>query len=139
VNSYSIGFTVGDSTWANDRLASKASAAINPSPTVVGREHAYGDFTHTAVFIASPLYKLEILSDQVIANSGGTFTESAQVRETSGSTVTTSTEGDNGTWVQHGSQIDLTSASDGTVTSATISGSKLTVNAQGVLGVYTRQ
>ena len=94
---------------------------------------------YTAVFVASPLYKLEILSDQVIANADGTFTESAQVRETNGSTVTTSTEGDNGTWVQHGSQIDLTSASDGTVTTATISGSKLAVNAQGVLGVYTRQ
>jgi len=94
---------------------------------------------YTAYMTTSPSYRLEIMSDQLVANSDGTYAENGTIRETQGTTVTTSTEQDTGVWTQHGSQIDFTSDADATVTSATVSGDKLTVDAQGVVGVYTRQ
>ena len=94
---------------------------------------------YTAIFIASPVYRFEILSDQVVASGDGSYVETSQVRETDGTTVTTSTEQDIGTWTQHGSQVTVTSALDGTVNTAVVSGNKLTVNAEGVIGVYVRQ
>ena len=94
---------------------------------------------YTTDYQASPLYRFEILSDQVVFNSGGTYVESSTVRETNGTTVTTSDEQDNGTWSQQGSQVTTTSSSDGSTTSAVVSGNKLTVNVLGILGVYARQ
>ena len=94
---------------------------------------------YTAFLSTSPAYRLEIMSDQLVANSDGTYAENGTIRETQGTTVTTSTEQDAGVWTQHGNQVDFTSNADATVTSATVSGNQLSVNAQGVVGVYTRQ
>lgn len=94
---------------------------------------------YTAIFIASPPYRLEILDDQVVANADGTYTETGHYRETDGTTVTTSVSMDAGSWSQHGNQIDITSSADGSVNTAVVSGNKLTVNAQGSAAVYVRQ
>jgi Lipocalin-like domain len=94
---------------------------------------------YTVIFVASPVYRFEILSDEVVVNADGTYTETSSVRETDGTTVTTSTEQDDGTWTQHGNQIDVTSNADGSVNTAVISGDKLTLAAQGISAVYVRQ
>jgi len=92
----------------------------------------------TVLFTASPLYRLEILGDSFVANANGTYIETASVRETDGSTVTTSTATDVGTWVQNNNAIALT-ASDGTVSSAAISGDIITANESGDVFIYRRQ
>lgn len=94
---------------------------------------------YTAFFSASPAYRLEIMSDQLVTNSDGTYAENGTIRETQGTTVTTSTQQDAGVWTQHGSQIQFTSNADATVTTATLSGNQLSINADGVIGVYNRQ
>jgi hypothetical protein len=94
---------------------------------------------YTAIFIANPLYKFEILSDQFVANANGTYTETFTTRETDGTNVTTSTDSGNGTWAQSGSALNITDASDGTVSQATISGNTITVNQQGLVLIYRRQ
>src|SRR5213595_3608321 len=41
----------------------------------------------TAAFVSSPLYRFEILGDQVIVDADGTFTEYTTSRETQGTAV----------------------------------------------------
>jgi hypothetical protein len=93
---------------------------------------------YTAVFVASPLYKLEILSDVFVARADGSYTETFTERETDGTTVTTTSNDDTGTWVQHNASLTITS-SDQTTTNATISGKTITINAQGLVLVYEKQ
>ena len=92
----------------------------------------------TAEFISSPLYRLEIVGDQVNANADGTFTQYTTIRETLGTDVTESTDTYTGTWAQHGNQVDITD-SDGVTTTGTISGNKLAIKEQGFLAVYVKQ
>jgi hypothetical protein len=92
----------------------------------------------TAAFISSPLYRFEILGDQVIANADGTFTQYTTTRETVGTDVTENTDTFTGTWTQHGNQIDITD-SDGVTTNAVVSGNKLAINQSGFVAVYVRQ
>src|SRR5438128_10843075 len=42
---------------------------------------------YTAVFSASPAYRLEIMSDPLLAISAGMYAESGRIRETHGPTV----------------------------------------------------
>lgn len=93
----------------------------------------------TAQLIASENYKLEILADQFVLNGNGTYNEFFTTRQTQGTQVTTSDATDNGTWTQHGSEVDLTAASDRTTLNATINGNRITANPQGFLLVYIRQ
>ena len=92
----------------------------------------------TVAFVASPLYRFEILSDPFVAGSDGHYTETFTTRETNGSSVTTTTDSDFGTFVQNNGSLTIT-ASDGTVSTASISGDKITVNQDGVVLVYRRQ
>lgn len=92
----------------------------------------------TAVYVASPLYKLEILSDTFVASSNGSYVENFSIRETDGSTVTTQNGSDHGTWVQNNGALTIT-ASDGTVSSAAITGDVITANIDGDVYVYHRQ
>src|SRR5687767_4985621 len=45
-------------------------------------------------------YRLEILSGSVVINSNGTYTETASLRETNGTVVTTEQQNSNGTWTR---------------------------------------
>ena len=92
----------------------------------------------TAIFVANPLYKLEILGDQVVIHADGSYSESSTTRETDGSTVTTSTDNSTGTWEQHGSSLTIVDETDAG-SSATISGNTITVNQEGLVLLYRRQ
>ncbi len=94
---------------------------------------------YTVFLTTSPSYRLEIVSDQLIANSDGTYVENGVIRETQGTTVTTSNQQDTGVWTQHGSQVDFTSNADASVATATVSGNQISINTEGVTGVYVRQ
>jgi hypothetical protein len=93
---------------------------------------------YTIAFIASPLYRLEIMNDVFVVHSDGTYDETFTSRETNGTSVTTTDDFDTGTWVQHNSALTITS-SDGTASSASISGNTITANLQGQVVVYRRQ
>ena len=94
---------------------------------------------YTAVFIANPLYKLEILSDVFVVRADGSYTETFTERETDGSTVTTTSDDDTGTWVQNNGALTITSSSDQSAVSAAISGNTITVNSEGLILVFKRQ
>jgi hypothetical protein len=119
----------GDSTGPNAQVAGTWNLqTVNGSP-----------LPYTVAFLAGPpVYKLELISDTFVTAANGTYTEAFTSRETDGSTVTTSTENDTGTWSQNGSSLTVT-ASDGTVNTATISGNTITLNQQGLVAVYRRQ
>jgi hypothetical protein len=93
---------------------------------------------YTAVFVANPLYKLEILSDVFVARADGSYTETFTERETDGTTVTTTSDDDIGTWVQNSTALSITS-SDQTTTSASISGNTITLSTGGLVLVYKKQ
>jgi hypothetical protein len=86
----------------------------------------------------SPPDKLEVLSNTFVASTSGTFVETSTLRETQGTTVTTQTETDTGTWRQNNAAITITT-SDGTVNTAAISGDVITASESGALFVYHRQ
>ncbi len=92
----------------------------------------------TVQYIANPVYRLEIVSDTFIAHSNNSYDEMLTIRETQGTSVTTTQQNDTGTWTQNNAAITITSA-DGTVSSAAISGNTITANVQGEVLVYTRQ
>lgn len=83
-------------------------------------------------------YKLEVLADQFTFNANGTWSGTATFRETDNGTVTTTTEPDNGTWSQAGSNVTKT-YSDGSTATATISGNRITFVEIGITAIYQRQ
>ena len=82
--------------------------------------------------------KIEVLSDQLLVDADGTFTESAQLRFTTGSTVTTQAYDASGTYTVSGTKASF-GWSDGSIGSATISGTTITVDQDGYSYLYTQQ
>ena len=81
--------------------------------------------------------KSEILSDQFVFNADGSFTEAFTIRDTQGTTVTTTPGTDSGTWSQSGNQISVVTSS-GPFT-ATINNDTITISAAVGALVYARQ
>ena len=92
---------------------------------------------YTYAFDAATSHRAEVLSDVFQLNADGSFTETFTTRDTQGTTVTTQTATDAGTWHQSGKTVTVTFA-DGSLT-ATINEDQITINtAAGVL-LYARQ
>jgi hypothetical protein len=85
---------------------------------------------------ASP--KVEVLSDQLIVAANGTFTESTQLRLTDGTTVTTTTVPDGGTYTLSGTSATL-NFNDGTQAAGIVSGNTFTVALSGLSLVWKKQ
>jgi len=88
--------------------------------------------------IANPPFRVEIVSDQIILDEDGTYTETSLTRETESGTVTDFPDFDTGIWSQTGRNLTVT-ASDGSVTHPTISGNDITLNEGGLVAVWHRQ
>ena len=84
------------------------------------------------------LYKLEILSDVLIASADGTFTGTSTFRETDNGVETTTAQPNSGTWTQTNNSVTVNS-SDGTSSTVTISGDIITLSDIGFVSVYHRQ
>ena len=84
------------------------------------------------------LYKLEILSDVLIASADGTFTGTSTFRETDNGAVTTTVQPNSGTWTQTNNSVTI-NLSDGTTNTVTISGDIITLSEIGFVSVYHRQ
>lgn len=72
-------------------------------------------------------YKLEITGGSVTLNEDNTFSGSISFRETEGTTITTSTERDQGTYSKSGNLITFNSPGTGSSFTGTLSGGTLTV------------
>jgi hypothetical protein len=82
--------------------------------------------------------KIEVVSDQLVVSANGTFTESTQTRTTNGTTITTQTIPDAGTYSLNGTAATFI-FNDGTTGAGTVSGNTLTVAMTGVSLVYQKQ
>lgn len=82
--------------------------------------------------------KIELLSDQIVVSANGTFTESTVARFTDGTTVSTTTIPDAGTYTLNGTAAVFT-FSDGSSGTATVSGNTFTVASGGYSQVYRKQ
>lgn len=92
----------------------------------------------TLIQVATPPYRLEIMSDVIIANENGTWTGTTTFRENDNGTITTTSEPGNGTWSQGGANVTI-NYSDGTSSTATISGDRITFTESGLTAIYERQ
>ena len=92
----------------------------------------------TIIQIASPPYRVEVLSDTYIFSDNGTWTGTTVLRENDNGTITTTSEPSDGTWSQAGATVTI-NYSDGSSSSATISGDRITVAESGVTAIYERQ
>ena len=81
--------------------------------------------------------KSEILNDQFIFTADGNFTEAFTVRDTQGTTVTTTPGTDSGTWSQSGSQLNVITS--GGPFTATVNNNTITISAAVGALVYARQ
>ena len=83
--------------------------------------------------------KVEILSDQYVISTNGTFTETTNVRFTQGTSVTSSTGSDAGTYTVNGSSVSLRINGDVTAVTGSFSGNTLTLVDGTFTLLYTRQ
>jgi len=83
--------------------------------------------------------KIEITSDQIIANSGGTFSQTTSIRITNGTAVTTQTVSDGGTYTLNGTAASFRFNSDGSTGTGTVSGNTLIVADGGFSSLYLKQ
>jgi lipocalin-like protein len=83
--------------------------------------------------------KIEVLSDQIVAAAGGTFTETGSGRVTDAGVVTIVPITDSGTWTISGATVTFRFDSDGFIGTATLSGNTFTVAVGAVSQVYVKQ
>jgi len=82
--------------------------------------------------------KIELVGDQLVVSADGTFAVSTQLRITNGTTITTQTVPDGGTYSVNGTAATFI-FNGGTTGAATVSGNTLTVAEPGVSLVYQKQ
>ena len=83
--------------------------------------------------------KVELISDELVLATGGTFTEAALLRVTDGTTVTNERSTDTGTWTVNGTALTL-KAPDGTqITGTLTTDGALALSANGLTAVYQKQ
>jgi nitrogen fixation protein FixH len=123
-------------------IAGCGGDSTGPIASAVGTWNLQSIDGHTLPFTlisqASPPYQLDVVSDVFVAHSNGTYDETATIRENDNGTITTTTVPDNGTWTQNNGAVTVT-ASDGSVSSAAITGNIITLNADGDVYIYKRQ
>ena len=82
--------------------------------------------------------KIEVVSDQLVVSTNGTFTETTQTRTTNGTTVTNQTVPDGGTYSLNGTAATFI-FNDGSTGAGTVSGTTLIVAFPGVSLDYQKQ
>jgi hypothetical protein len=83
--------------------------------------------------------KVELLNDQIIASSAGTFTETGNARFTDASGVQDVPFTDSGTWTISGTAVTFRFTSDGSSGTGTLSGNTFTIGETGFSSVYVKQ
>ena len=90
--------------------------------------------------LASSPAKIELLSYVVNVSSHGTLTSSEQLRTTIGTSATTNTTTDGGTYTLSGNAVAITSNTAGSTPQAgTITGNTLALSQSGFIFIFTKQ
>jgi hypothetical protein len=90
--------------------------------------------------LASSPAKIELLSYVVNVSSNGTWTSSEQLRTTIGTSATTNTTTDGGTYTLSGNAVAITSNTAGSTPQAgTITGNTLALSQSGFIFIFTKQ
>lgn len=90
------------------------------------------------ILLDLPGQRIEVLADEYVLNSGGTFTSTVTYRETDEGVVSTSEDTYSGTWAQSGSTINLNSTANGAETATFSNGNTLTFVAGGHTAIYRK-
>ena len=110
-----------------------------PTPTSIAGTWNLSTVNGAALpFVLQASPKIEILSDQIVILANGTFTQSTQARLTNGTTITTQTIPDGGTYSLNGTAATFTFTDGGSET-ATVSGNSMTIAETGLSLVYNKQ
>jgi len=109
---------------------------INPNPFGAASSLWTGSPLPFVVQASNP--KLEVLSDQLVVNANGTFTENGQLRVSQGGTVVNQAVVGAGTYTLDGTAVSF-QWSDGSTGTATVSGRTATVAEDGYSYVYKQQ
>ncbi len=113
-------------------------SSTNPSASIVGTYTLQSINGAPLPFIAQAAApRIEVLSGQAVINVGGTYTASNVYRTTSGSTVSTTTDNDAGTYTTSGTAVAFTSK-DGSVSTGTIGTGTVTVAEGGFSFLYKK-
>jgi hypothetical protein len=91
------------------------------------------------LFFQAGTSKQEITADQFTFTSSGGFTQITTLRNTDNGQVSTETDTDAGTYSLNGTAITVTFNSDGSSSTAAVSGNTMTVSEEGLVAVYTKQ
>jgi len=117
-----------------------SDSSTNPTPTSIAGTWNLSTVNGAALpyVLQAANPKVEIISDQIVISANGTFTQSTQARITQGTTVSTSTLPDNGTYSLTGTAATFV-FSDGSAGTATVSNNTLTIAESGISLVYIKQ
>jgi hypothetical protein len=123
-------------------LAGCGSESVTAAvPTMASIAGAYNLKTYNGVPVPTVIQpvnpKVEVLSDQVVVKSDGTWSEAGEFRVTDQSGIFTQQETGSGTYTLTGSVLTFKDT-NGVVTSATLNGSSFTIVDGGQTLVYTR-
>ncbi len=89
--------------------------------------------------VTPPTPRIELLDDQIIASSTGTFTENAHARVTDATGAFTVPFTDSGTWTLSGTTITFRFDSDGSSGTGSLNGNTFTIGETGFSSVYVKQ
>jgi hypothetical protein len=121
-------------------LACKSGVTPPPDPSVTGTWNLTSINGASLPFTIQPANpKIELLNQQLIVASGGTFTQTGNVRLTDAGTVSTRPYADAGSWTLNGSAATFQFNSDGSAGTGTLSGNKFIVGQSGYSFEYTKQ
>jgi len=117
-----------------------SDSSTNPTPTSIAGTYNLSTVNGAALpyILQAANPKVEIISDQIVIAANGTFTQSTSARITQGTTISTSTIPDNGTYSLNGTAATFI-FSDGSTGTATVSNNTLTIAETGISLVYTKQ
>lgn len=126
-------------------VATVLVAGCNTDETTVPTDNAFVGTWSLSTVNGAPLPytiqatpKIELVGDQLVVSASGTFAVSSQLRITNGTTITTQTASDGGTYSVNGTEATFI-FNGGTTGDATVSGNTLTVAEPGVTLVYQKQ
>jgi hypothetical protein len=127
---------------ASSAIACGSDSVTNPTPESLAGTWNLSTLNGVALpfVLQQSNPKVELLSDQIVVSSDGTFTDTFSLRFTDAAGVVTNDGGfDTGTWTLNGAALVLRYDSDASVSTASVAGNSFTISVPGLAQLYTKQ